>query len=108
MSGADRGPDNLVRRRLRRPFSGSGSSHTADGSLKTMTARVPVRHSHSRAGQLHGAERAQAWQQINAASPQFARFQRKTDWELPAGLGGGVTVRVVAELAEQTGTGNRA
>ena len=35
------------------------------------------------AGQLHGAERAEAWQRITAASPQFARFQRKTDRELP-------------------------
>ena len=35
------------------------------------------------AGQLHGAERAEAWQQITAASPQFARFQHKTDREFP-------------------------
>lgn len=35
------------------------------------------------AGQLHGADRAKAWQQITATSPQFARFQRKTDRELP-------------------------
>jgi deazaflavin-dependent oxidoreductase (nitroreductase family) len=35
------------------------------------------------AEQLHGAERAEAWQQITAASPQFARFQQKTDRELP-------------------------
>lgn len=35
------------------------------------------------AGQLHGAERAEAWQQITVAAPQFARFQRKTDRELP-------------------------
>jgi deazaflavin-dependent oxidoreductase (nitroreductase family) len=35
------------------------------------------------AGQLHGAERAEAWQRITAASPQFARFQQKTDRELP-------------------------
>ncbi len=36
-----------------------------------------------RAGQLHGAERADAWRTIIAAAPQFARFQRKTDRELP-------------------------
>lgn len=35
------------------------------------------------ADQLHGAERAEAWQQITAAAPRFARFQRKTDRELP-------------------------
>ncbi|HEX9032110.1 MAG TPA: nitroreductase/quinone reductase family protein [Streptosporangiaceae bacterium] len=35
------------------------------------------------AEQLHGAERAEAWQQITAAAPQFARFQSKTDRELP-------------------------
>ena len=35
------------------------------------------------ARQLHGAERAEAWQRITAAAPQFARFQGKTDRELP-------------------------
>lgn len=35
------------------------------------------------AEQLHGAERTEAWQQITAASPQYARFQRHTDRELP-------------------------
>jgi deazaflavin-dependent oxidoreductase (nitroreductase family) len=35
------------------------------------------------AEQLHGAERAQAWQQIAAATPRFAQYQRKTDRELP-------------------------
>jgi deazaflavin-dependent oxidoreductase (nitroreductase family) len=35
------------------------------------------------AEQLHGAERAAAWQQITATSPQFARFQQRTDRELP-------------------------
>lgn len=36
-----------------------------------------------RAEQLHGAERAQAWGQIAAATPRFAQYQRKTDRELP-------------------------
>jgi deazaflavin-dependent oxidoreductase (nitroreductase family) len=36
-----------------------------------------------RAEQLHGAEREQAWQQITAASQQFANYQVKTDRELP-------------------------
>jgi deazaflavin-dependent oxidoreductase (nitroreductase family) len=35
------------------------------------------------AEQLHGAERAQAWQQIADATPRFAQYQRKTDRELP-------------------------
>ncbi len=35
------------------------------------------------AEQLHGAERAEAWQQIIGTSPQFARFQEQTDRELP-------------------------
>ena len=36
-----------------------------------------------KAEQLHGAERAQAWQQIAAAAPRFAQYQDKTDRELP-------------------------
>jgi deazaflavin-dependent oxidoreductase (nitroreductase family) len=35
------------------------------------------------AEQLHGTERSQAWQQIAAATPRFAQYQRKTDRELP-------------------------
>ncbi|MFC5747295.1 nitroreductase/quinone reductase family protein [Actinomadura rugatobispora] len=35
------------------------------------------------ADQLHGAERAQAWEQIAAASAQFASYQDKTDRILP-------------------------
>lgn len=35
------------------------------------------------AGQLHGAERAEAWQQITTAAPRFTRYQEKTDRELP-------------------------
>ncbi|WP_328998097.1 nitroreductase family deazaflavin-dependent oxidoreductase [Kribbella sp. NBC_00709] len=36
-----------------------------------------------RAEQLHGAERAEAWDLITAASPRFAEYQVKTDRELP-------------------------
>ncbi|MFF0270167.1 nitroreductase family deazaflavin-dependent oxidoreductase [Kribbella sp. NPDC004536] len=36
-----------------------------------------------RAEQLHGADRADAWQQIVAAAPRFAGYQEKTDRELP-------------------------
>jgi deazaflavin-dependent oxidoreductase (nitroreductase family) len=35
------------------------------------------------AEQLHGAERAEAWRQIAAATPRFAHYQDKTDRELP-------------------------
>jgi hypothetical protein len=35
------------------------------------------------AEQLHGTERAQAWQQIVTAAPRFAKYQQKTDRDLP-------------------------
>jgi hypothetical protein len=35
------------------------------------------------AEQLHGAEREEAWQQITTAVPRFAKYQQKTDRELP-------------------------
>ena len=35
------------------------------------------------AEQLHGPERAEAWQQITTAAPRFAGYQQKTDRELP-------------------------
>ena len=35
------------------------------------------------AEQLHGAERAEAWEQIVAAAPRFGQYQQKTDRELP-------------------------
>jgi len=35
------------------------------------------------AEQLHGAEREKAWKQIVTASAQFAKYQEKTDRELP-------------------------
>jgi deazaflavin-dependent oxidoreductase (nitroreductase family) len=35
------------------------------------------------AEQLHGPERAEAWQQIATAAPRFAGYQQKTDRELP-------------------------
>jgi len=35
------------------------------------------------ADQLHGPERAEAWQQITTAAPRFAGYQQKTDRELP-------------------------
>ncbi|GAA4358822.1 nitroreductase/quinone reductase family protein [Angustibacter luteus] len=44
---------------------------------------VPGRTVPVTAEQLHGAERDQAWQQIVTASAQFAKYQEKTDRELP-------------------------
>jgi len=35
------------------------------------------------AEQLAGAERAEAWRQINGVAPRFAEYQTKTDRELP-------------------------
>jgi deazaflavin-dependent oxidoreductase (nitroreductase family) len=35
------------------------------------------------AEQLHGSERDEAWQQITAAAPRFAAYQKATDRELP-------------------------
>lgn len=35
------------------------------------------------AEQLHGDEREQAWRQITAAAPTFAKYQKATDRELP-------------------------
>ena len=35
------------------------------------------------AEQLHGAERAEAWEQIVATAPRFGQYQHKTDRELP-------------------------
>jgi deazaflavin-dependent oxidoreductase (nitroreductase family) len=35
------------------------------------------------AEQLHGEQRAEAWEQIIAAVPRFAGYQQKTDRELP-------------------------
>ena len=42
------------------------------------------------AEELHGAERAEAWQQITTAAPRFAGYERKTDRELPV-------IRLVAQ-----------
>ena len=36
-----------------------------------------------RAEQLHGPDRAEAWEQITTAAPRFAQYQVKTDRELP-------------------------
>jgi deazaflavin-dependent oxidoreductase (nitroreductase family) len=35
------------------------------------------------AEQLHGAERAEAWRQITTTAPPFAKYEKKTDREIP-------------------------
>jgi deazaflavin-dependent oxidoreductase (nitroreductase family) len=47
------------------------------------------------AEQLHGPDRAAAWQEITTAAPRFARYQQKTDRELPI-------IRLTPRSAPQT------
>lgn len=54
------------------------AAHPGEVQIEVNGRRIRVR-----AEQLHGAERAAAWQQIAAATPRFAQYQRKTDRELP-------------------------
>ena len=54
------------------------AAHPDDVQIEVDGRRVSVT-----AEQLHGAERAQAWQQIAAAAPRFAHYQDKPDRELP-------------------------
>jgi deazaflavin-dependent oxidoreductase (nitroreductase family) len=55
----------------------------ANGGARNPALEVDGRRIGVTAEQLHGAERAQAWRQIAAATPRFAQYQRKTDRELP-------------------------
>jgi deazaflavin-dependent oxidoreductase (nitroreductase family) len=54
------------------------AAHPGQVKIELNGRTIPVT-----AEQLHGAERDQAWQQITAAAPRFAGYQRKTDRELP-------------------------
>jgi deazaflavin-dependent oxidoreductase (nitroreductase family) len=54
------------------------AAHPDQVQIEVEGRKVPVV-----AEQLHGAERAEAWQQIAAAAPRFAGYQQKTDRELP-------------------------
>jgi deazaflavin-dependent oxidoreductase (nitroreductase family) len=53
-------------------------AHPDQVHIEVEGRKVPVT-----AEQLHGTERAQAWQQIVTAAPRFAKYQQKTDRELP-------------------------
>jgi len=61
---------------------------------------VDGRRIHVTAEQLHGAERAEAWRQIAAASPRFAQYQDKTDRELPV-------IRLVSPSGQATAASDR-
>ncbi len=54
------------------------AAHPDQVQIEVEGQHVPVT-----AEQLHGPERAQAWQQILTAAPRFAKYQQKTDRELP-------------------------
>jgi deazaflavin-dependent oxidoreductase (nitroreductase family) len=54
------------------------AAHPDKVKIEVDGSSVPVT-----AEQLHGAERDQAWQQITTASPRLARYQNKTDRQLP-------------------------
>ena len=54
------------------------SAHPDQVQIEVEGRKVPVA-----AEQLHGADRAQAWQQITTAAPRFAKYQDKTDREIP-------------------------
>jgi len=54
------------------------AAHPDQVQVEVEGRKVPVT-----AEQLHGTERAQAWQQIVTAAPRFAGYQQKTDRELP-------------------------
>jgi deazaflavin-dependent oxidoreductase (nitroreductase family) len=54
------------------------AAHPDQVTIELSGRTIPVT-----AEQLHGAERDRAWQQITAAVPRFAAYQRKTDRELP-------------------------
>jgi deazaflavin-dependent oxidoreductase (nitroreductase family) len=54
------------------------AAHPDKVQIETPGRKVPVI-----AEQLHGTEREEAWRQITAAAPRFAKYQKKTDRELP-------------------------
>jgi deazaflavin-dependent oxidoreductase (nitroreductase family) len=54
------------------------AAHPGEVWIETPGGKVAVT-----AEQLHGADRDQAWAQITAAAPRFARYQQATDRELP-------------------------
>ena len=60
------------------PVEPGGHAHPDQVQIEVEGRKVAVA-----AEQLHGAERAEAWQQITTSAPRFAQYQEKTDRELP-------------------------
>jgi deazaflavin-dependent oxidoreductase (nitroreductase family) len=54
------------------------AAHPDRLQIELADRKIPVR-----AEQLTGAAREQAWERIVAAQPRYAKYQRKTDRELP-------------------------
>ena len=54
------------------------AAHPDQVTIEVAGRAIPVT-----AEQLHGAERAEAWQQVIMAAPRFGGYQEKTDRELP-------------------------
>src|SRR6516165_7189340 len=71
------------------------AAHPDDVQIEVDGRRIGVT-----AEQLHGAERAQAWRQIDASTPRFAQYQGKTDRELPV-------IRLVPRLAKPAAAADR-
>ena len=86
-----RQPGRLVARSERQPTDRGGGErrgstpryHNIAAHPDQVQIEVDGRRIRVTAEQLHGAERAEAWRQIAAATPRFAQYQRKTDRELP-------------------------
>jgi deazaflavin-dependent oxidoreductase (nitroreductase family) len=66
------------------------AAHPGQVQIEVEGRTVPVL-----AEQLHGPDRAAAWQEIITAAPRFARYQQKTDRELPI-------IRLVPRSAPET------
>jgi deazaflavin-dependent oxidoreductase (nitroreductase family) len=54
------------------------AAHPDKVHIEMAGRRIPVT-----AEQLHGPDRAEAWQRITSAAPRFAQYQEKTDREIP-------------------------
>jgi deazaflavin-dependent oxidoreductase (nitroreductase family) len=67
------------------------AAHPDQVQIEVQGRKVPVV-----AEQLHGPQRAEAWQQIIAAAPRFAGYQDKTDRELPV-------IRLVSQGVQDVG-----
>jgi deazaflavin-dependent oxidoreductase (nitroreductase family) len=67
------------------------AAHPDQVQIETAGQKVAVT-----AEQLRGVERDEAWRQITTAAPRFAKYQQKTDRELPV-------IRLVARAGNSAG-----